>query len=188
MAATLELKPIPTGDPEAKTTTAEPAAPSIDQMVQGAIDSGKDAAYLTKLYLRLRGGKKDLEEKAKSKIAPINKGLELIETHFLKLMLEMGVDSLKNEAGTPYKTTKTSITVADNEVWLDFVLTRALSALPLKPEMLAKVKQAMIESGQFALIESRASKSAVEALMEETQELPPGLNHRAETAVNVKAS
>lgn len=190
MATTMKLKPIPGADKESATPTtpaaATSAAPNIKDMVASYIDKGVDIAVLTKLYLKLRDGKKDLETQAKAKLSPINDGLELIENHFLSKMLEMGVDSLKNAEGTPYKSKRVSITVADNEAWVDFVLSRALESLPLNEVAKTAIKDAMLGSGQLALIEARAAKTAVEALMEETHELPPGLNRREEATVNVR--
>lgn len=189
MTATLELKPIPTGDADVGGTQAAPAAaPTVADTIRAAIAAGADAATLTRAYLKMRAAKADLEDQAKKKLAPIKDSMEQIENHFLAKMLEMGVDSLKNAEGTPYKTTKTSVTVADNSAFVDFVLTQALSGLPVSEEARNKIKQAMIESGQLALIEARASKTACEAYLEETHELPAGLTRRAEVAVNIKAS
>lgn len=183
--AVLQLNPIP----EAQAAAAEPkAAPTIADMVKAAIAKGTDIATLTSLYLKVRNSKADLADQAKKKLAPLNEALEAIENHFLAKMLEMKVDSLKNAGGTPYKSEKVSISVADNSAFVDYVLTRALAALPVTDGAKDAIKAAMVESGQLALIEARASKTAVEALMEETKELPAGLNHRVETTVNVRAS
>ena len=103
-------------------------------------------------------------------------------------MIELGTDSLKNEAGTPYRTEAVSITCADSQAFMDYVLDRALQALPVKPEARDAIKQAMIESGQLMLLEARPSKSAVETLLQETQELPAGLNRRVEAKVNVRSA
>lgn len=188
MTATLELKPIPDAAPAAQAAPANEGFPSLTDLVKRYIDNGADIATLTALYLKLRNSKKDLDEQAKKKTGPIVAGMDLIENHFLAKMLEMKVDSLKNDAGTPYRSEKVSITVADNSAFVDYVLDRALQALPVTPEARDAIKAAMIDSGQLALIEARASKSAIEALMEETKELPPGLNHRVEATVNVRAS
>lgn len=191
---TLQLNPIPTADGEgtAEVVPAAPAAPAapgtVDAVVAAAIDAGSDVSKLTALYLKLRDAKKDLTEQAKAKVAPIQKGLDLLENHFLGLMLEMKVDSLKNDKGTPYKSERVSITVADNSEFVDYVLGRALESLPVTPEARTAIKTAIIESGQLALIEARASKTAVEALVEETQQLPPGLARNVEAVVNVRAS
>lgn len=179
---TLELNPIPTDAP------AQPAAPSVVDIVQRSIESGADVSVLTGLYLKLRDAKSDLATQAKAKGAPINEGLSMIENHFLGLMIDMKVDSLKNAAGTPYKAEVPSVTVADNMVFVDFVLTNALSGLQVSDQAREAIKTHIIDSGHLALIEARASKSAVEAYLEETKELPPGLNRRVDVKVNVRAS
>lgn len=186
MASVLELNPIP--ETQDAGQEAPKAAPPIDAMVESMIKTNPGMASLTKLYLRLRGAHDDIKRQATERMAPINHGMELLEAHFLDQMNTLKVDSLKNEAGTPYRSTRVSITVADNSAFVDFVLTTALESLPIADEAREKIIQAITESGMFALIEARASKSAVEAYLEETSELPPGLNRREESTVNVRAS
>lgn len=193
MTTTLQLNPIPAAGaeaaPAASAATTKPAAGvNVVDIVKKGIESGADAATLTGLYLKLRNAKKDLDEQAKSKTKPLVEALDMIENHFLTKMNEMGVDSLKNAAGTPYKQESVSITVADNSAFVDFVLSRALQALPVSEAARESIKNAIIESGQLALIEARASKTACETFLEETQELPAGLNRRSEFKVNVRAS
>ena len=185
---TLELKPIPQWS-QAPVNIKPEATPklSVVDIVTRAIEGGADMAKLTEIYLKLRNAAKDLDEQLKAKKAPIKIGLDLIESHFLARMNELKVDALKNEAGTPYRSKKVSITVADNEAFMDFVLSRALESVPINATAREAIKNAILESGQLALLEARCSKSAVEALMEETQALPPGLNHRVESTVNVRA-
>ncbi len=187
MTAILELNPIPgTEAAPAEAAPKKPASPVLG-IVKQYIAKDSDMATLTSLYIKVRNSKADLTAQAKEKLAPINESLELLENHFLAKMLEMGVDSLKNANGTPYKTTKTSIKTADAPAYLDFVLTRALADLPLTDAAKAKIKEHMLDSGQMMLLETRAAKLAVEALMEETKELPTGLERRDEVAVNVRA-
>lgn len=180
---TLELNPIP-ASPEDKPV----AKPSVVEIVERSIAAKADVSALTDLYLKLRNAKSDLAAQAKEKGAPINEGLAIIENHFLGLMLEMKVDSLKNEKGTPYKAEVPSVTVADNAVFVDYVLTNALSGLAVSDQAREAIKNHIINSGHMALIEARASKSAVEAFLEETKELPPGLNRRVDVKVNVRSS
>ena len=185
MTATLELKPIP-GTESAPVETPK-APPSVLDIVTNAVNGGADMAALTSLYLKVRNAKSDLSAQAKKRMAPLDESMELLENTFLAKMTEMGVDSLKNANGTPYKTTKTSITTADAPLYVDFVLTRAMAGLPLTDAAKEKIKQAMIDSGAMMLLETRPAKLAVEALVEETKVLPPGLNQRKEFAVNVRA-
>ena len=186
--STLELKPIPQDAPPAAPNTKPAQGADVVTIVKGAIEKGAGINQLTALYLKLRGAKKDLDEQAKAKMRPINEALEALEVHFLATMNDMGVDSLKNEAGTPYRSERVSVTVADNSAFVDFVLTRALSALPVNEQAREKIKEVILESGQLALIEARASKTAVEMFMQEVGELPPGLNRRVESTVNVRSA
>lgn len=186
MTTTLDLKPIPTASP---SKAAPPTGTSVVDIVQRLLSADEpNIATLTATYLKLRNAKKDIEGQAKERIAPISQGMDLIEGFMLERMNTMGVDSLKNEAGTPYKSERVSLTIADSQAFLDNVLDRALQSLPIKPEAREAIKMAMIESGQLALLEVRPSKSAIEALLEETQELPPGLNRRVEATVNVRSA
>jgi hypothetical protein len=197
MSAVLELKPIP-GAGEAPASSSPPAAaaaqPSILDQVNAFIemakkpDSGVNMATLTKLYLKIRDAKKDVDEQAKAKTAPLTASIDALEAFFLAKMQELGTDSLKNEAGTPYKSEKSSVTVADNESFVGWVLDEALKPLAVNDAAKAVIKQTILDSGAFAYIESRASKTAVEAYVEQTKALPPGLNRRSEWTVNVRAS
>lgn len=187
MTTTLELKPIPTDDVTPKA--APPAGTTVVDIVQRLLDNDEpNVATITATYLKLRNAKKDIDNQAKERTAPIAQAMDMIEGFLLDRMNAMGVDSLKNEAGTPYKSERVSVTIADSQAFLDNVLDRALQALPIKPEAREAIKNAMLESGQLALLEVRPSKSAVEALLEETQELPPGLNRRVEATVNVRSA
>lgn len=180
-APKLDLKPIPSGE-------APASPPTVDQIVENAIAAGTDVAGLTALYLKLRAAKSDIADQAKTKTAPINKGLSLIENHLLDIMNEMKVDSLKNDAGTPYKAELASISVADNSTFVEFVLDRSLAELPVTDEARIAIRNAMIDSGYLALIEARASKTAVEAYLQETEELPPGLNRSTVIKLNVRST
>lgn len=192
--ATLALNPIPTdadssAPAQAVTQVAPAAGTSVLDIVQKAVAAPKpDMVLLTKLYLKLRNAKKDIDEQAKVKTRPLVDGMDRIESFFLEKMTEMGVDSLKNEAGTPYRSERVSVTVADVTTYWDYVLDKALEALPLKPDAKVVIKSAMVESGHLSLIEARASKTAVETYLEEIGELPPGLNRRVEATVNVRTS
>lgn len=184
MATKLELNPIPSTEAQAPATGT-----AVTDIVERLIASDKpNMVTLTATYLKLRNAKKDIDTQAKGRTQPITAALERIESFMLEKMNELGTDSLKNEAGTPYRAEMVSVTLADAPVFLGYVLDRALQALPVKPEAREAIKTAMIESGQLSLLEARPSKTAVETLLEETKELPPGLNRRVEAKVNVRAA
>lgn len=117
-------------------------------------------------YLELRNMKAKLNAECKEKVAQLDAGMEKLEQFFLMHMQKNGLESLPTEVGTPYKTTKLSVTVAD---WMEF--------LPW-----------VRDNGKWDMLTRGASKDAVKAFKEENQDLPPGLNWREEIAVNVRSS
>lgn len=191
MATILQLNPIEgtaTARPETPTPQAPVSSSPVLNAVRKALDDKADVTALTAMYLKLRAAKKDLDEQGKNRVRPLTEAMGLIETRFLELMLELKVDSLKNDAGTPYQSERVSITVADISAFMDFVLTRALEGLDVSDGAKEAIKRAMLDSGQLSLVDARASKSAVEELVAQTKELPPGLNRSVERTVNVRAS
>ena len=110
--------------------------------------------------------KAQISADSKKKIAEIEAGLEKIEKFFLIKMNESGLEALPTELSTPYKQNRLSITVTDWTLFLDWVR--------------ANDKWDMLTRG--------ASKDAVKLFKEESEDIPPGLNWREETVVNVRRS
>lgn len=134
---------------------------------------------LVQQYVQLRDKKAEISAKMKGKIGKIEQVMEQIEGMLLKTFEETGQESARTEFGTAYKSPQTSCTMADWESFLDYVRTNEL----------------------WHLIEHRASKVAVEQfkVAKETENaerdpeeredvLPPGLNWREETVINVRRS
>ena len=117
-------------------------------------------------YLKLRELKKQKEEAYKQDVAPVSEMMDKLEMLFLQRMNEAGLESLPTKHGTPYKTKRTSVTVADWESSLPFIRTNEL----------------------WHLLERRVSKTAVQQYVEEHGDLPPGLNWREEIVVNVRGA
>jgi hypothetical protein len=76
------------------------------------------------------------------------------------------MDSVKTEAGTAYKSTRISVTTGDKDAFMEFVRT----------------------NDEWPLLEVRPSKSAVEEYRAAHDDLPPGINWRAEQVVNIRRS
>lgn len=121
-------------------------------------------AELIGSYLKLRDKKRMLEAQHKEALAPFNEALYKIELALGQIMAETGLENLPGGGGTAYRTTHTRVTV-DN--WDLFVLWVA-------------------EQGAWHMLERRASKTAIEEVLEETKELPPGISISRETAVQVR--
>lgn len=116
-------------------------------------------------YVEIRDQKAALKTQYDKDKATLDAALERIEAHLLKRFQEMGVDSVKTAAGTAYTSTQTSATVADWDQTLDFIRG----------------------GDHWAMLEKRVSKGFVEAYKEEHNgDLPPGINWREESVVNVR--
>ena len=87
-----------------------------------------------------------------------------IEAKLLEVFHNTGMDSVKTAAGTAYMTSRTAATVADKEAFMQFIQ----------------------QTGEYPLLEVRASKTAVEQYKEAHETLPPGINWREEQVVNIR--
>jgi len=123
-----------------------------------------DIEKLVSKYVQLRDKKSEMEARHREEIAPIKKYMADIEIMMLKQMGELNTTSLKTAAGTAYQTKRTSATVADRELFRNYCL----------------------ENDAWELADIRAGKSAISAMVEETGDLPPGINWREELGVNFK--
>lgn len=121
---------------------------------------------LVEKYVSVRDRKKLLVDKHKEDVAKFDNVLEKIEGVLLQVFQAEGVDSCKTPAGTAYKTTRTSATVAD---W-------------------AEVFGFISRTENWQMLDRKVNKLAVEAYKEEHNELPPGVNWREEVVINVRRS
>lgn len=114
--------------------------PQIDKVV---------AAYIT-----LRDNKKELQGQHKEELADLNAKMQTMEGWLMRELNKLGVESAKTEAGTAYKSKRTSVKVQDFEAFIQFVR----------------------ENDFWHMLDRRASKAAAEEFLEAQGELPPGLS------------
>lgn len=137
-------------------------------------------------YVTLRNIKRDLERDHEENLKPINEKLEKIETWILGKMIETGVDSFKTKNGTAYKSVKTSCSMADSNVFKEFVFMPVIEwlkqtfSIDVSPDTLLAVPK-------WNLVDFRALKSGVELYNEDYGQIPPGLNVTQTTTVNVRS-
>lgn len=108
-------------------------------------------------YVQLRDKKAQLEAEHKKSLEPIKTAMDKLESHVLQLLQGQGVESVRTTAGTAYRSRSVSVTIADKEVFRQFVQS----------------------TDAWALADVRASKTAVEAYREANDDIPPGLNYSA---------
>jgi hypothetical protein len=115
-------------------------------------------------YIALRDRKSQYKAEYEAKVSKIDEVLDKVEGALLKHFEAMGVENVRTKAGTAYKSTRTSATVADWDSFLGFVQ----------------------QQEAWEMLEHRVSKKAVEEYKAANEDLPPGVNWRAEVVVNVK--
>lgn len=123
---------------------------------------------LVEKYVALRDKKAEIESAHKLHIAKFNSAMERIENILLKRLNDSNSESVRTKAGTFFKHTKTSATVADWDGLRDWVLQ--------EPDE------------RFAALEKRVSKSFVESYQAEHNDLPPGVDVRSEVTVQIRRS
>ncbi|QGM46138.1 hypothetical protein [Methylocystis heyeri] len=114
-----------------------------------------DAEY-AELYIQLRDKKKAFEDKCKESIKPVNDAMDKLESYFLNKLNQSGGESLSFPAATVYKSVKSSASVADAEVFRDYVML----------------------SSNLDLLDIKANVTAVEDHIGKYQEPPPGVNFK----------
>lgn len=115
-------------------------------------------------YILTRDKIATLKAKHAEELKPLQDNLAKLELAMQNVLDKMGADSIKTPAGTAYLSSRVSITVADKSAFMDFVKEREM----------------------YELLDVRANKTAVEGVLTETQELPPGLNYSKEVTVGFR--
>ena len=118
------------------------------------------------MYIKMRDKKAAMKADFDASIAPLNDNMEKLEAKLLDVFNKTGMDSVKTEFGTAYATTRSTASIADREVFMDYVKANE----------------------EWSLLEARVSKTAVEQFRSIHDDLPPGVNVRTERVVNVRRS
>lgn len=117
-------------------------------------------------YLALRDRKAQLKAEYERKASEIESALDKCEMYLLQTLNEQGVESMKTRVGTAYKQNRTFVSVADWESYFAWLR----------------------DNDMWSMLEHRANKTAVEEYRAVHNDVPPGLNWREETVVNVRRS
>lgn len=115
-------------------------------------------------YIELRDKKSQIKAEYDEKVHKLDAALTQMESALLKTFETAGMDSVKTEFGTAYATVQSSASVADPDVFRQFVK----------------------EHDAWEMFQNRVSKTAVEQYKAVHGDIPPGVNWREERVVNVR--
>lgn len=119
---------------------------------------------LVEKYVALRDKKAEYKGEYEAKVAKVDQILNKIECKLLEVFEQTGMDSVKTEFGTAYKSVRSSASVADRDTFMEYVKA----------------------NDEWQLVEVRAAKLAVEQFKDVNNDLPPGVNWREERVVNFR--
>lgn len=119
---------------------------------------------LVAVYVELRDRRAQRKAEFTNEDAEDKSRQEKIEAILLDRFNKDGLQSIKTSAGTAYRSSRTSATVADWDSFLLFVKSE----------------------GAWEMLERRCSKDAVGQYKAANEALPPGLNWREEATINVR--
>ncbi len=135
-------------------------------MPDGTTTVEMSPAVMIEKFIALRDKIADIKDAHKRQLAPYNQALETLEAKLLAALDQAGLAQMKGEAGTVYKSTRTSASVKDWGATLAFIR----------------------EHEAWDLLEARVSKTAVGAVIEETGQPVPGVNVTTEVVLHVRRS
>ena len=115
-------------------------------------------------YIKLRTKKSEIENKVKADIDRINADMAKLEAWLKAKADEVGTSTFKTPAGTAFLSSKDQASVADWDALLSFI----------KAE------------GAYDMLNKAVNKSAVRAYLDETNNLPPGVNYSTTITVSVR--
>jgi hypothetical protein len=130
---------------------------------QGAVPLEK----LTRIYIKMRDKKAELETELENQVGKLENDMGTVKAAILNHMKSLGVESLRTDAGTVYRTVRTKYSTSDWESMGKFIL----------------------EHGVPELLEKRIQQTNMRVFLEENPDLlPPGLNSNMEYSVTIKRS
>lgn len=134
------------------TAAAQPVAIDITEVVEK--------------YIQLRDRKAEIMNAAKQECGKIDAALIKAEAAIMAFFNANNLESAGCSAGTVYKTTRTSATIADWDSFIEFVR----------------------QEDAWHMLEHRVAKTACEEYVKANDDLPPGVNWKADTTVQVRRS
>lgn len=150
---------------------------------------------LVAAFVKMRDAKAALDEGVKKEKKKLVDGMDMITSHLQKQLDNLGVKSIKTDAGTVFKTKKEYVGVEDFELFLDFLLQSVVKAAEevrgfepsTTPLLVARELEYIKENANLQFLNKVINKSAVLQWMEDHEnDLPPGAKYTTESVVQVR--
>jgi hypothetical protein len=137
-----------------QSAAAEPVAPPLPDNVDDLVAQ----------FVRLRDKLKEADDAHKARTKAARDHLDALSGKLLERLNDLGGESVRTVSGTVYRTTRRSATIADGEVFRQFV----------------------IGNEAFDLVDWRANAAAVDDFIRLEGAMPPGVNFTTAFTVGVR--
>jgi len=117
-------------------------------------------------YVQLRDKIADIEKRHKEELRPFKEMQELLNAALLQHMVSSKAESVRTSAGTVYRSSKGSASIADHKAFWAFVEN----------------------NGAWDLLDKKANVTAVRDYIEENKNPPPGITYTERQTVGVRRS
>lgn len=128
----------------------------------GQAVSSDDLEELSRRYIALRDRKDEIQQRHKKELKPYNDAMAKLDAFFLEVLMSSGLQSMSTESATIFRGTHTSVTVAEWDKTLPFI----------------------IENERWELLNKAVNKTIVNEMLEEGEEVP-GVTVRKEAYARV---
>lgn len=149
---------------------------------------------VTAKYIEIRDRKAGIALRHAEELKPLNDAQSNIESWLLNKMNEDGVDSYKTQSGTPYKSVTTSVKLQDPAAFKESIFAPAAERIISLlggvgndlEDSLNIVLNIIRDSALWDMVDFRAGKKGIQAFIEQTKTLPPGVTVDSFTSVNIR--
>jgi len=125
-----------------------------------------DYNRLVRAYINMREARRDLKREFEQRDADLKEKMSRIEAALIAGLSETGADSVRTNSGTVFITEVSKASVADWSALADWI----------------------VQNNAVEFLEQRVKSTAVSEYLEQTGELPPGVNLHRERVVRVRKS
>jgi len=125
-----------------------------------------DYNRLVRVYIKMREARSALKREFEQRDADLKEKMSRIEAALIAGLSETGADSVRTNSGTVFTTEVSRASVADWSALADWI----------------------VQNNAVEFLEQRVKSTAVSEYMEQTGELPPGVNLHRERVVRIRKS
>lgn len=123
------------------------------------------ADQLTEAYIKLRNKKKQIEERHKQELRPINEAMERLELIAMQFLQANQLQSISSNGATCFIVNRRSYKIEDRDEFRSWCES----------------------NGRTDFFEARPAKAAIDEYVEAGNPLPPGLNVSSDVTVQFRA-